>query len=191
VAGHHVHTQQVAGADHVLAAGPVGGAGALPGIAAVHQQGPIRAVFVAQALDQGAQVGEPADLAIGLGRLDKIQIGEGIGLGRVGLDTVVLEEGLAHDVRWPAAGLAKAEVDARLAEVDGQELGMAVGHVHQGHVAELRDRIGILPIGLGGGGDPAGAAGLGVATGQHAGGGGHAHDLDEFTAADRHSLLLT
>jgi hypothetical protein len=71
VRGHHVHAQQLAGIDHVLALGPQGGGRTLPGVAAVEQQrvGASRA----QALDQGRQVGEAADLAVGLAAFSKFR----------------------------------------------------------------------------------------------------------------------
>jgi len=62
-------------------------------------------------------------------------------LGRAGLDAVILEEGLAHEVRRLAAHGADADVVARLAEVDRQELGVAVGVVQQAHVAEGRQLV--------------------------------------------------
>mgnify|MGYP002063997249 CR=1 FL=1 len=74
VTGHHVHPEAVAGADHVLAAGPVGGAGALPGVAAVEQQTVAVAALGAQAVDQGLEVGEAADHAVFGGGFVEVQI---------------------------------------------------------------------------------------------------------------------
>jgi hypothetical protein len=67
VQGHDIDAEQLAGVDHVLALRPQRQAGALPGVAAVEQQR-ARAAGL-HALDQRGQVGEAADLAVGLGRL--------------------------------------------------------------------------------------------------------------------------
>ena len=50
VTGHHVHTQQFASVDHVLAVGPQAGARALPGVTTVEQQSAWAAGF--HAFDQ-------------------------------------------------------------------------------------------------------------------------------------------
>jgi hypothetical protein len=125
----------LAGVDHVLGVGPQRGAGTLPGVAAVEQQR-ARAAGL-HALDQRGQVGEAADLAVGLRRLFEIQVGEGVGLDGVRLDAEVLEQLLADQVRHLAELLAETEIDVRLAEVDRQQLGVAVGDVQQADVAEL------------------------------------------------------
>jgi hypothetical protein len=134
VQGHDVDAERLAGVDHVLGVGPQRGAGALPGVAAVEQQGAGAAGL--HALDQGGQVGEAADLAVGLGGLVEIQVGEGVGLEGVRLDAEVLEQLVADQVRHLAELVADAEIDVRLAEVDRQQLGVAVGDVQQADVAE-------------------------------------------------------
>jgi hypothetical protein len=78
--GHDVHAEQLAGVDHVLALRPQRGGRALPGIAAVEQQG--AGARGAQALDQGGEVGEAADLAVGLRRRGEVEVGEGMRLDR-------------------------------------------------------------------------------------------------------------
>jgi hypothetical protein len=62
VARHHVHGQQLARVDHVLRVGPQAGGTALPGVAAVEQQGAGPAGL--QALDQRGQVRKAAHLAV-------------------------------------------------------------------------------------------------------------------------------
>ncbi len=176
VTGHHIHAQQVAGADHVHAAGPIGGAGALPGVAAVQQQAVAVAALGAHALDQGLEMGEAADHAELVGRLVEVQIGEGVGLDAAGGDAEVLEEAFAHDMRGLTERLAQADVHVGLAEIDGVELGVGVGDVQQGHVAELGHLIEVR--GLAGGGKDR--------RGQHTGSAGEAHELDKFAAGDGH-----
>ena len=129
VTGHHVHAQQIAGADHVLAAGPVGGAGSLPGVAAVQQQAVAGAAIVTQPLDQGLQMGKTADLTELMGRLVEIQIGEGMGLDSARLDPEVLEQFGTDQMGWLVVGGTHPQVDVGLAEIDRIELGMAVGDV--------------------------------------------------------------
>jgi len=48
---------------------------------------------------------------------------------------------LADEVRGAPEGIADPDIDARLAIVDGKELGVAVGEVQQADVAEWRDRV--------------------------------------------------
>jgi hypothetical protein len=71
VQGHHIDAERLAGVDHVLGVGPQRRAGALPGVAAVEQQR-ARAAGL-HALDQRGQVGEAADLAVGLGGFSKFR----------------------------------------------------------------------------------------------------------------------
>jgi hypothetical protein len=73
---HHVDAEQLAGVDHVLALSPERGARTLPGIAAIEQQGVGPAG--AQLLHQRGEVGEAADLAIGLRGLGEVEIGESV-----------------------------------------------------------------------------------------------------------------
>ena len=84
VAGHDIDAQQLAGIDHVLALGPQCSGGALPGIAAIEQQG--AGTAGADFLDQCGQMGEAADLAVGAGGIFKIEVGECMGLARAGPD---------------------------------------------------------------------------------------------------------
>ncbi|XQU69245.1 hypothetical protein OJJOAM_001976 [Cupriavidus sp. H18C1] len=119
-----------------LAARPQRGGRALPGIAAVEQQRAGAAGL--QLLDQRGQMREPADLAVAARGLVEIEIGEGVRLGAARRDPVVLEQGLADQVRRLAGIVPDAQVDAGLAEMDRQQLRMAVGEMQQVHVAEAR-----------------------------------------------------
>jgi len=83
VAGHHIHAEQFASIDHVLAFAPHGGAGTLPGVAAIEQQR--TGAGGTDFLDQRRQVGEAADLAVGFRRLLEIEVGEGVASNVPGL----------------------------------------------------------------------------------------------------------
>jgi len=126
-------------------------------------------------------VGEAADLAVGPGGLLEVEIGEGMRLHGVGADAEVPEQMLADQVRHAARGLADAEVDAGLAEIDGQQLGVAVGHVHERHVAEGREVVEA-------GGRIAGQHLLAIE--REAGGGSGGQYLQEFPAGHRHGISL-
>jgi hypothetical protein len=130
---HDVDAEGLAGVDHVLRVGPQRGARALPGIAAVEQQRTGTARL--DALDQGCEVCEAADLAVGLCRLVEIQVREGVRVDGIRLEGEMPEQRLTDQVRHLAELVAKPEVDIWLAEVDRQQLGMAVGDVEQADVA--------------------------------------------------------
>ncbi len=78
VARHHVDAETIAGLHHVTAAGPVRGAGPLPGVAAVEQQAVLRPRLVAQSFHQRLQMGESPDLAVTPGGLCKVEMGDGM-----------------------------------------------------------------------------------------------------------------
>ena len=115
--GHHVDAEQVAGVEHVATTGPVRGAGALPGVAAVEQQRTPWPRLVAQPFDQRGQMGEAADLAVTACRLGEIEIGKGVRQPPTGLKPCPLQQILADQVRQTAARRADADVDVRLAEI--------------------------------------------------------------------------
>jgi hypothetical protein len=175
VGGHDVHAQGDAGVHHVLGVGPQGGGGTLPGVAAVQQQG--ARAGGAHLVHQGLQVGEAAHLAVGAGGGGEVDVGEGVGVDAARLDVVGLEEMLADQVGHLADGVADAQVDVGLAEIDGLQLGMAVGHVHERHVAEGGQVVIV-------GGRVAGQ-GLAAIQGE-AGGAGGGEDLEEFAAVHGH-----
>ena len=122
-------------------------------------------------------MGEAADLAVGLGGLFEIQVGVGVGLDAVGLEAEVLQQVVADQVRHLAELVAEAEIDVGLAEVDRQQLGVAVGDVQQADVAEPGQVVQL------------GGALLGqrqFAVQAHAAGSGDGHDLEEFAAIHAH-----
>ena len=128
-------TERLAGIDHILRIAPQRRAGTLPGITAIKQQ---RARTTGLCtLDQRRQVGKTADLAVGLGSLFEIQEGEGMGIDRVRLESEMLEEGIADQMRHLAVLIAEAKVNVRLAEVDRQQLGMAVRNMQQIDITEF------------------------------------------------------
>jgi hypothetical protein len=86
-------------------------------------------------------VSEAAHLPVGLRRFDEVEVGECVGLGRLRRNAEALEQVLADEVRRLASGVADPEVDAWLAEVDRQQLRVAVREVQQVHVAEARQFI--------------------------------------------------
>ena len=176
VAGHHVHTQQLAGVHHVLAFCPQAGARALPGVSAVQQQSAGPAGF--HAFDQRGQVRKATHFAVASGGFFKVQKGQRVGLGRAGPDFGCLQQMLAHQMRQVALHVADAHVDAGLTKVNRLELRVAVGHVQKGHVAEFRYVI--QPIGRGG------RTGLRKPAHAHAGHGAGTHQLDQFAFGEIH-----
>jgi len=129
VAGHHIHTEQFASVNHVLAVGPQRGGRALPSVATIEQQGARAAGF--ESLDQGGQVREAAHFAKAFSGHFKVQVAHAIGFGAAGAHTCGFEQMLTHQMGQLAFHAANAEVDTGLAEVDGFELRMAVGHVQE------------------------------------------------------------
>jgi len=139
---HHVHAEQLAGVDHILALGPQGRCRPLPGVAAVEQQ--CAGTTGPQLLDQCGQMRESADLAVGLGGLLEVEIREGMRFVRPRFDAEGLEQMLTDQMRHLAVGGAEANVHIRLAEPDRQQLCVAVGEVEQMHVAETGQVVDLL-----------------------------------------------
>ena len=157
VAGHDVHAQQIAGADHVLAPGPEGGARTLPGVAPVEEQAPPLPRLGAQLLDQGGEVGEAPDLAIALGGGVKVEEGQGMGLASTRGDAEVFQEGLPHQVGGLTQGRTYPQVHVRFPIPDGVELGVGIGDVQQAQVAKGGRLIERRAITSAAGGRPEGA----------------------------------
>jgi hypothetical protein len=122
-------------------------------------------------------VGEAADLAVDLGRLGEVEVGEGVGLGAAGFDAVLLQQVLTDQMRHLAEGAADAQVDVGLAEPHRQQLGVAVGEVHERDVAMARHVVEI-------GGRVAGQCRLAVQ--RHAGCGGDGQQLQKFATVHVH-----
>ena len=136
VTRHDVHTEQFAGIHHVLAIGPQGRAGTLPGVAAVQEEGTGPAC--PELFDQGGQVCETADLAIALGCFFEVKAGQRMRLRRTRANASRLEQVFTNQVgQLPLHG-AHAQVDAGLTEVTRHQLRMAIGHVQKRHIAETR-----------------------------------------------------
>jgi len=134
VKGHRIGLQRVHHVDHILPLGVVAGIGAVPGIAAVQQQrvGPVGA-------DGVHHVGDPvhaAHPAICPGQRREIVIGQRIGRGAAILDPVEAAEIGAGDMGHLPLGRADAQVHLGLAEIDRHQLGVDVGDMDQGQVAE-------------------------------------------------------
>ncbi|MCZ7654288.1 MAG: hypothetical protein M5R42_08335 [Rhodocyclaceae bacterium] len=122
-------------------------------------------------------MGEAADLAVGFRRLLEVEVGEGMRLDRARLDLEGLEQVLADQVRRLAARAADAEVDVRLAEINGLQLGMAVGEMQQRDVAEARQFIQLVPA--------LGSKQFAAVEGESRGGSG-SEDLQELSAVHGH-----
>ena len=147
VPGHCVHAEQVAGRDHVGAPRPQRGSGPLPGVAAIEQQRAPCARLGAQAPHQRRQVREAAHPAVALGQRREIAVRERMRRAAAGRDAEPLQERRADQVRRAPARRAEAEVGVRLAEVQRQQLRVAVGEVQQAQFAERRQRVGVFARG--------------------------------------------
>ena len=134
--GHHIHTQQSASVDHVLAACPQGCRRTLPGVAAIKQQS--TGTLSTHAIDQRGQVRKTTDLAITLRRSFKVQTGQRMRQRGIGLHASGPKQMFAHQVRQLTVGLAQAQVHVRLAEMHGQQLRVAICHVQKRHLTETR-----------------------------------------------------
>ena len=141
---HDVDAEPVAGPDHVLAPGPERGARSLPRVPSVEQQRVTFADLGAQALNQCLEVSEPPDLAVFSGRLREIEITERVPETRIGRYARRVEQGFAHEVRRPAPRITDAEIDIGLAEIDRQQLRMAIGEMYQARLPERRRGIKVL-----------------------------------------------
>ena len=180
VAGHQVDAQQLAGLYHVPALGPQGGGRALPGVAAIQQQR-TRAAGL-HAFDQGGQVRKTTHLAVALRRLLKVKVGQRVGLRRASLYAAGAQQVLAHQVRQLAFHAAKAQVDVGLAEINGLELGVAVGHVQERHAAKARDVVQRL--------GRRGGIGLRMTRQPHTGHGAGPQHLQKFTLGQVHGIVI-
>ena len=141
VPGHDIHAEQIAGADHVLAARPVGRSRALPGVAAVQQQRVAGPRLVPQPADQRPQVGKSADLAIALCRIHEVEVADGVCEAAARIDAGVVQQGLTDEMRRLVQRITDAQVDVGLAEIHRQQLGVTVGEVQQPRLPETRRRI--------------------------------------------------
>src|SRR4029077_6004610 len=67
--------------------------------------------------------------------------GEGIGVGAFGVDAETVEKGAADQMRRPALHFADPDIDAGFAEIDRQQLRVAVGQMQDTGVAEALEII--------------------------------------------------
>ena len=174
VAGHDIHAQQVAGADHVLTTAPKGGSGPLPGITAVQQQAVAGPACIADALDQSHQMGEAAYPAELLSRRVIVEIGKGMGIDTARGNLEVLQQVRADQMRRLAECAAETQIDIGLAEIDRVQLSVGVGDVQQADITELGHLIEIRRLPCRGENRRR----------QHAGGTGKPNELNEFATRD-------
>ena len=141
VAGHDVDAQQLLRVDHVLARASTATwpspatcrrrrAAARPGAIAFSRLAPAWR-------DARSRPSVPYACAARC----EVEVGERVRVARAGRDAEMLEQVLADEMRRLAPRGADAEVDVRLAEVDRQELRVAVGEVQQADVAERLDAV--------------------------------------------------
>ena len=151
VACHHVHAQQFASVDHVLAFCPQRGGAALPGVPPIEQQGTRTRGF--EAFDQSRQVRKAAHFAVATRGGFEVEVAHAIGLGTAGPHARRLEQMLAHQMRQLPLHTAQAYVDTGLAAVNRFELRVAVGHVQKRDLTKLGNVVqavgGTACVGLG------------------------------------------
>src|SRR3954466_203337 len=141
MASHCLDAEQVCGLDHVGAVHGVGQSAALPQIAAVEQQRAPIPGLASQAVDQRLEMCEAAELAKTQGRLLEIETGEGMGVGAVALDAEPLQKSAPDEMRRLTCQRADPDVDARLAEMNWQQLGMRIGDVQDARIAEALEIV--------------------------------------------------
>ena len=180
VRSHHIDAQRETGVDHVLPAGPQRRGRALPGVAAIQQER--TRTLGTKLLHQRGEMREAADLAVDPRCLHVVQASEGMRLRCARRDAEVRQQRLAHQVRRTARGGPHADVHARLAEVQRQQLGVTVGEVQKADVAEARQ---IVQPGI------ALAGQRGAPIERQAAGGGDREEVEEFAAGHRWDGHLT
>ena len=177
MARHRLDAEQVRGLDHPGALQGVGGAGALPQVAAVEQQGTSRAGVAAQPLDQRPQMRKAAEPAESNGGFFEVEGGESIGVGAIGRDPESIEKGAADQMRRPPLHRAEPEIDAGFTKIPRQELRMRVGHMQDARIAEALEVV------------DAGIVGAARDTRQRAGERGRACEFEKIPAADCHAMF--
>ena len=141
VARHDIDAQPVAGANHVASACPVRCPRALPGITTIQQQRVAGPGLISQLFDERRKMREAAHLAIALRRFREIEVTDGMGKPGSLSDAGILEQGVTHQVRWPALGVADAQVDVGFAEIHGQELRVTIREMDEPRLSERRRSI--------------------------------------------------
>ena len=105
-----------------------------------------------------------------------------MGLRRTGADVGKLQQMLTHQVRQLPLHRSNAQIDAGFSEIDGLELGVAIGHVQKRHRAKTRD---VVQPGFG-----TARCGLCVLAQPHAGHGARTHHLQKFTLGQIHNFAI-
>src|SRR5688572_17152374 len=131
--GHDIDAEEPGSFDHVPPLRPQGGGRALPAVATVEQQG--SRALSAQVLYQCREVRKTTDPTETPRRMLEIDVGVSMGAPRLRRDAKVLEQRGADEMWRPALAGVYAEIDVRLAEMDRQQLRVAVGEMKQGDVA--------------------------------------------------------
>src|SRR3546814_21082485 len=126
-------------------------------------------------------MGKAAHFPVLPGRVIEIQAGKRISLGRSGPHAIMLQKIIADQMRRLVLRARYAQVDARLAKIDGKKLGMAIGEMQKMHVAETGHVVEFS------GGFFSGAGGMGQT---HAARGGNRQDLEKFTAINHKNSLF-
>ncbi len=121
----------------------------------------------AQALDQGRDMREAAQLAVAARRGLVVEAGEGVRQPAAARHAEMLQERLSDQVRRLARRGAHPDIEARLAEIGRQQLRMRVGDVQQRNVAEGRQLVELVG-GLGRAGARAQARARGGGEGEQA-----------------------
>ena len=186
MAGGRLHAQRLQHADHVAAPGRERRERALQGVAAVEQQHALRAALGADGVDERRHAVHAADAAVGPGQRLVVVRAQHVGVGRGLGNREGVEQLRAGDVGKLAAGVADAEVERRLAVVEGLQLRVRVRHVQDGELALGREpQQVLLPDRLLRG--RAAQASAGAKTGD---GGRGGSDLQEVSARDHASSIL-
>ena len=111
----------------------------MPRVTAIEKQS--AGATCANLLNQGCEVCKPTHFAVLRSCFVKVQIRKRMCFARARLDAIVLEQGITDQVRGFTKLPTEAQVDVRLAEINGFELRVAVSKVHQVHIAELWEVI--------------------------------------------------
>ena len=145
MARHDVYAKQPGGVHHVLALRPQCRSAALPSVSTIKQQGARSSGL--KLFDQRGQVRETAHLAVLACCPFKIQTGEGVRFGTAGLEVGGLQKVFAYQMRRLATHRTHPQVDGGLPEIAGQQLGVAIGHVQQMHIARARYVVQAMHLG--------------------------------------------
>ena len=100
--------------------------------------------FRAQPVDQGFQMRKAAHAAVAVRGVLIIEEGEGVGDAAARRDVEIFQERAADDMRRLSTHIADADIDARLAEKNRLQLGVAVGEMQDADIAEAADVVEIV-----------------------------------------------